>query len=140
MRALYFAIGLGIALLLPLAVYTGVNIFVPGPDYRNAKNYEALRSSASSTAEKKKITQEETLENQKSERLTERQQKVMFYVSFPVGIAAVIIGSMLAVPAVGAGLLFGGIILLAEGCYTYWDKMTAVMRFASVLVSLAIFI
>ncbi len=142
MRALLFAIGFGIALLVPLAVYTGVSIFKPGPEWEKvyAGDFQARRESAGSVKENQQITKEEQ-QAQKTYKAQEKEhEKVMFFVSFPIGIAAVIAGAFLRFRAVGAGLVFGGIFLLAEGCYSYWDKMTAVMRFASILVSPAVFV
>jgi hypothetical protein len=142
MRARILAIGLGIALLLPLAVYTGVNIVSPPPDWDSfyGQNYDEQQKNATTKEEKQRIAQEEKHGKQGLDEQERRYQQRLFYVSFPVGVAAVILGAMLAVQSVGAGLMFGGIILLSGGCYSYWDKMTAVMRFLSVLVALAVFI
>src|SRR5437667_6837122 len=116
MNVKLFAIGLGIALLLPLAVYTGVSVFSPGPDWGKvyAQDFEERRSIATSKQEKQQIAREEKQARQKYEEKEKSHQKLMFYVSFPIGILAVIFGSFLAVKAVGAGLMFGGILLLAE--------------------------
>ena len=142
MTARLFAIGLGIALLLPLAVYTGVSISSPPPDSRHYyhQSYDTRIEEAKTREEKQKIKSQKILEEQRMEAQESLHQLRMFYVSFPVGILAVIVGSLLAARTVGAGLMYGGIILLAEGCYSYWDRMTTILRFASVLVALAVFV
>jgi hypothetical protein len=142
MRAQLIAIGLGIALLLPLAVYTGVNIFSRPPDWQKfySENYDQRRADAKSKVEKQRISQEEKSAREQLDREDKEHEKRMFFVSFPIGVLAVVAGSILAVRTVGAGFMFGGILLLAEGCYTYWDTMTAVLRFVSVLVALTVFV
>ncbi|MEP6756882.1 MAG: hypothetical protein ABJA67_15365 [Chthonomonadales bacterium] len=142
MKSKLFAIGLGIALLLPLAVYTGVNIFSPPPDRESyfEQTYDQQRTDTKSKEEKVRIAQ---LDKQHKKRLDDAEkeyEKRVFYVAFPVGILSIILGSIVAAHTVGAGFMYGGIILLAGGCYSYWDTMTALIRFVSVLVALAVFV
>ena len=142
MKAQLFAIGLGIALLLPLAVYTGVNIADPPPEWDkyDYTEFQQRRSEAKSKEEKERIREEEQRLKKKLEAEEAQHQKLVFYVSFPVGMLAVIAGTLVAARVIGAGLMFGGIFLLAGGCYSYWDKMTALVRFGSVLLALTVFI
>src|SRR5262249_41979392 len=60
----------------------------------------------------------------------------MFWVAYPVGLVALVVGLFFPVQAVGAGLLFGGLISLGEGCYSYRDRMDGWLRFGSLVVAL----
>jgi hypothetical protein len=144
MRAKQFAIGIGIALLLPLSVYYGVLLFSPPPDsskyYEQSQEYSRRLSEAKTTAEKDRIVKEKSLNQKRQEEAQKRHQQHIFLVAYPVGLLAIIIGSLLTVQAVGAGLMFGGIFTLAEGCYSYWDKMPDWTRFFSLIIAMAVLI
>lgn len=144
MRAKQFAIGIGIAILLPLSVYYGVLLFSPPPDsskyYEQSQEYTQRLSQAKTQSEKEKISKEKSLHQKKQEEAQKRHQQHIFLVAYPVGMLAIIIGSLLTVQAVGAGLMFGGIFTLAEGCYSYWDKMPDWTRFISLIIAMAVLI
>jgi hypothetical protein len=60
----------------------------------------------------------------------------MFWVSFPIGFAALVVGMFLRAVPVGTGLAFGGLCTLTAGCYSYWNDMGDAVRFFSLLVVL----
>jgi hypothetical protein len=62
----------------------------------------------------------------------------MFWEGYPIGLLAILVGILLGVHAVGAGLLYGGVASLVLGCYSYWDQMEDGLRFGSLLVVLAV--
>jgi hypothetical protein len=62
----------------------------------------------------------------------------MFWVAYPIGLAALVLGIVFPVQAVGSGLMFGGLASLTMGCYSYWDKMDGWLRFGSLLLALLI--
>jgi hypothetical protein len=66
--------------------------------------------------------------------------RAMFWVGFPIGLAALVVGLFLRHVAVGTGLAFGGLCTLTAGCYSYWDDMGDRLRFVSLLLVLGILI
>jgi len=92
----------------------------------------ALRAGWVLRPRKERLERQERFEE--AERLHYRR---MFFVAYPVGLLAIVVGGLLRVQAVGAGLMFAGLFTLGSGCYSYWDKMGDGMRFGSLVVALA---
>lgn len=141
MLAKKFALGFGIAVLLPMAVHYGVSTFSPRPkwqDYQIENYYE--RHERATPAEKVKLEEEQSgLEKERREH-AKRFQKHLFFVTTPIGILAIIVGSVIAVQAIGTGLMFGGIFTLVDGYICYWSELPDWMRFLSLLIALVILI
>src|SRR2546422_11665590 len=108
-----FAIGVGIAVFLPLAVWYGVHLLHPPPD---DKAYSKSQSEAKSTQDRERLEQED----EDAQRAFYRD---MFWVAYPVGLLALVGGTLLPVKAVGTGFMFGGLFALAEGCFSYWGRV-----------------
>lgn len=51
-----------------------------------------------------------------------------------------IAGSYLAVPAVGTGLMFGGVFTFLEGVTCYWSEIQDPLKFVLLLITLVILI
>ena len=141
MLAKKFALGFGIAIILPMVIYYGVSIFSPSPkwrDYQVSDYYEryedASKDEKAGLREERKQLQEERRANRK------RFERHLFFVATPIGIAAIIAGSVIAIQAVGAGLMFGGIFTVTEGYVCYWSELPDWMRFLSLLLAFAILI
>jgi hypothetical protein len=64
----------------------------------------------------------------------------MFWVAWPTGLLAIVIGIALSVQSVGAGLMFGGIGTLATGCFESWEYLGPWLRLSALLVTLVILI
>ena len=133
---------LGIFVLLPLSVAYGTRAFRPPPDWEQYTKAETRLSGrimeTEEPADKAKLQEElDRLEEQR-EREERVFYRIMFWVAYPVGLVAVIVGILFPVQAVGAGLLFGGLATLTSGCYSYWDKMGDWLRFGSLVVALAV--
>src|SRR5437773_1588824 len=136
------AVWLGIVTLLPLSVWYATGTFSPPPDWKqHARDVARLDEK---TAETKDAAAKETLRAEKDRLVAalDEAERVyyghMFWVAYPVGLGAIILGTFVPVQAVGAGLMFGGLVSLAEGCYSYWDKMGDRMRFGSLLIALVV--
>ncbi len=137
MLAKKFALGFGIAILLPMVVHYGVSTFSPCPkdrDYR-VENFKELHERGSiedkiRLEQKRSRLRKELIEHKK------RFQKHLFFVAAPIGIIAIIVGSFIGVQAVGTGLLFGGILNLMNGYIWYWSELQDWMRFLSLLLAL----
>lgn len=159
MRTKQFAISSGIAVLLPFLVHYSVALFSPPPNYND---YHIETYTEDSTEETEDLTEEESKEQaikkeeskkekekmkQENERRTKELeegvkhfQRYVFFVAYPVGILAIIIGFILPVQSVGTGLMFGGLATLAGGCYSYWGEMQPWGKFISLLIALVILI
>lgn len=141
MLAKKFGFGFGIAVLLPMLVHYGVSTFSPQPKWQDYYGSGYYHDYQESDPEKKKGLQ---LEQKKKDESFRSQRKVferhLFYVAIPVGIIAIIIGSLLAVQAVGAGLIFGGIFTLVDGYCWYWSELQDWMRFLSLLAAFIVIV
>jgi hypothetical protein len=62
-------------------------------------------------------------------------EKHLFAVAVPLGLPTVIIGAFLAVPAIGTGLMFGGIFSVSDGYFNYWSELSAQLKFFSLLAA-----
>jgi hypothetical protein len=69
-----------------------------------------------------------------------RFYRAMFWVAFPIGLTALVIGMFVPTIPVGTGLSSGGLSTLTAGCYSYWDDMGDALRFFSLLLVLAVLI
>lgn len=131
-----------IAALLPLSSWAGATMLHPrtrlkdlmaqqqrvGQETYDTKNVEARGKSRDEAERLTKLINEER-------RLFYR---AMFWVGFPIGLTALVVGLFLRSVAVGTGLAFGGLCTLTAGCYSYWDDMGDALRFFSLLIVLAI--
>ena len=65
-------------------------------------------------------------------------EKHLFAVAVPLGLITVIIGAFLSAPAIGAGLMFGGIFSVCDGYFNYWSELSAQLKFSSLLAALIV--
>ncbi len=141
MLAKKFALGFGLAVLLPFLVFYGVSTFSPPPkydDYR-VKNYCSRMEGASKEEKVRLREQQEQLELSREQHEKQFQQH-LFTVSAPVGLIALIAGALLSVEAVGTGLMFGGVLTFVEGIICYWSELQDGMKFGLLLVAFIILI
>lgn len=136
------AIWAGIVAFLPLAVWYGGALVSPPPDWKRYTKEEAelQRRELESKDEREKSeirAKKESLEKEKddAERVYYHD---LFWIAFPAGLAGVVKGLFVKAPPVGAGLMFRGLVSLAAGCYSYWDRMGDRLRFFSLLVALGV--
>ena len=141
MIAKKIALGFGIAVILPMMVHFGVSTFSPRPkrqDYQVENYYQ--RYKRATTNEKIELEKEKSRLNKEFKEHKKRFQIHLFLVSAPVGIAAIIVGSVIVVQSIGTGLIFGGIFALLNGYRWYWSELQDWMRFLSLLVAFIILI
>ncbi|MBV9125922.1 MAG: hypothetical protein JO112_21435 [Planctomycetes bacterium] len=136
------AVWLGIVALLPLAVWYGTSVYRPPPEWKKYSQSESrLEEQIQETqdkAEKDKLRSERDRVRDKREEAERVFYHAMFWVAYPVGLLGVVVGTFFPVQAVGSGLMFGGLICLATGCYAYWDRMDSWLRFGSLVVALVV--
>ncbi|MDD3297091.1 MAG: hypothetical protein PHU64_07035 [Candidatus Omnitrophica bacterium] len=135
MLAKRIALGFGIAIIFPMMVHYGVRTFAPKPkwqDYRVQINYNY---SNLSPEEKAKYDSDKERLNKEYRAKQKEFEKVLFAVAVPLGIAAIIIGSLLPIQAIGTGLMFGGIFNICNGYVNYWSELNDVLRFLSLLLA-----
>jgi putative Mn2+ efflux pump MntP len=136
------AVWLGILVLLPMSVWYGTSAFSPPPDWKHyskatSRLDEKIRD-ATSEADKDKLRQERDridAERDEAERVFYAD---MFWLAYPTGLLAILLGTVFPVQAVGAGLMFGGLASLTAGCYAYWDRMGDWLRFGSLVLALLV--
>jgi hypothetical protein len=137
-------IWLGVLSLLPLATWYGTSAFSPPPDakehYKKTSRLEEKIKEAVNAEQKEKLRQEKDRIDKEFDEAEKAFYQDMFWVAYPVGLVAVIIGILLPVQTVGSGLLFGGIITLGIGCYSFWDTMDAWLRFGSLVLVLFVLV
>lgn len=130
-----FAIGFGLAVALPLLINLGVGSFSKAPVYSEYHHDTACCAERTITQQKQFAKDQAAYD--RAETLYEDR---MFAVAVPVGLVALIIGSLIAASAVGPGLMFGGIFSVIEGYGFCWDKLPEPVRFASLLVAFALLV
>jgi hypothetical protein len=136
------AVWLGVVVLLPLSVWFGTSAFSPPPDRkkydRSEERLDVRISEAQGQAEREKLRGEREQLRQERDEAEREFYGTMFWVAYPIGLVAILVGIFYPIQAVGAGLMFGGLASLAAGCYSYWDKMDAWLRFGSLVLALAV--
>ncbi len=135
MLAKKIILGFGIAALLPLMVFYGVSTFSPRPQYRDyqIENYHEKHERASAEEQIELEEEKSRLEQQRRDDRKKFERNV-FFVAVPVGIIALVAGSIIAIQAIGGGLMLGGIFTLTEGYFCYWSELDDWMRFVSLVV------
>ena len=142
MLAKKFALAFGVAVIFPMLVHYGVSTYSPAPKWENYRDtsYDYEKYRKATDEEKVKLDQERRQRDDERRRHEKRFQRHLFFVATPVGILAIIFGSLTPVQAVGTGLMFGGIFTVTEGYCLYWSELADWMRFLSLLVTFVILI
>jgi hypothetical protein len=137
-------IWVGIAGLLPLSSWAGATMLHPRTQLKDLM--AQLQRSQQEIGDTKDvdIRSKTRDEQERLGKLIAEEQRLfyrgMFWVGFPIGLTALVIGLFLPSVAVGTGLAFGGLCTLTAGCYSYWDDMGDALRFSSLLIVLVILI
>jgi hypothetical protein len=134
MLARQFAIGFGIAVIFPLLVYYGVRTFHSPPKWPET---EVLSPQA--TAEERHAREQRQRERREVYYAQSRDfARVLIVASTPLGIAAIVIGTIVGLPSVGTGLILGGIFTVAHGYWGYWQYADDWLRFVSLILGFAV--
>ena len=164
MLAKRFALGFGLAVILPILVYYGVCTFSPPAkweDYVSKKKYIdqkdiveqaffskgvqdekagsqeqrlAFRSAYEKLIRDGRDAEQDKLDNARKDH-EKRFQRHMFMVAAPIGFTAIVLGIFIALSPVGTGLMFGGIITFLEGTLCQWSSLEDWMKFVLLLLT-----
>jgi hypothetical protein len=141
MLAKKFALGFGIAIILPMLVHYGVSTFSPPPKWQDRYDPSYYQRYDKATPEERAQLDKERAEKDRIWRQKEKVfQSHLFAVAVPLGIASIVIGAILPIQAIGTGLMFGGIFSLTEGYMMYWSELQDWMRFLSLLIAFVVLI
>ena len=130
MLAKRFALAFGIAVVFPAMIHSGVSIFSPPPRWQDYT--AAPMIDQNSTEWRAKET-----ERRAAEKVF---QKHLFVVAVPLGLLAIATGAFLLGPAIGTGLMFGGIFSVCDGYFNYWSELSHTWKFLSLLAAFAVLV
>lgn len=118
-----FALAFGIAVVFPAMIHSGVSIFSPPPRW---EDYTVAPGAAPKPDEWKT----KQAERRAAEKAFENH---LFAVAVPLGLIAIITGAFFLSPAIGTGLMFGGVFSVCDGYISCWSELSATLRFLSLL-------
>jgi hypothetical protein len=127
MLAKKIALGFGIAVVFPMLIHYGVSTFVPSPKWQDYQ-VPGLYDPRASLEERAQLQGEQ------------QKKQHLFAVAVPLGLIALLVGAFLRLPAIGTGLMFGGIFSICDGYFNYWSELADVLKFVSLLVAFALLI
>jgi hypothetical protein len=141
----HLIIWVGIAALLPLSSWAGASMLHPRAHIIDltARKDRAQQDSYDSNPDAAARSKARDQVMQLDKQINEEQRLfhgAMFWIAFPIGLIALVVGLFLRSVAVASGLAFGGLCTLTVGCYSYWDAMGDALRFFSLLLVLVILI
>ena len=141
MLAKKFALGFGIAIILPMLVHYGVSTFSPAPKWEDRyETYSYQKYQNATPEEKVRLDKERDAVTKRWHEKEKIFQKHLFFVAVPIGLAAIIIGAVSLIQAIGTGLMFGGIFTLVDGYCWYWSELQDWMRFLSLLAAFIVLV
>ncbi len=114
------ALSIALGILFPFLVYKGFNLAYPYPSQSSLH--------AEKNAEKKEAMQKEWQENIK------HYYRYYFYVALLFGTAAIILGFVVKLGFLGAGLIIGGIATLLSSLM-YWHYLNQISQFIALLIA-----
>ena len=131
---LRIAIVIGVAVLFPATVYYGVATFADRPE-RPRSEYVGPNATkeAKQEAHDNWQTQMEVYKEQ-----MEKFSLTLFWVAIPLGLVAIGLGMIHKLADISTGFIIAGIITIGEGHFGAWQYISDELRFASVLVGLAL--
>ena len=141
MLAKKFALGFGIAIIFPMTIHYGVSTFVHEPKWQDYQVENYYQRYEEAIPEQKAQLWEEQSRLEKQRKESEKHfQKYLFVVAIPLGVIAIIVGSISSIQAIGTGLMFGGIFSLVDGYFNYWSELADAMKFLTMLAAFIVLV
>lgn len=140
MLARQIAIGFGIAVFFPMLVFYGVGTLTHRPVY--AEYTKNIPPFAANEAPEQRMARAQA-QKAAGEAFRSAQQefaKKLILAAVPLGMAAILIGSILKLNSIGAGLMFGGLFSIGLGYFHYWQYLADWALFVSALAGLVVFL
>jgi len=138
MLARQIAIGFGIAVIFPLLIYYAVCTFHPAPKSQNFYQAALVSPTNATPDERREFAEKRRIEREAFVAASKEFSRVLVIVATPLGVAAIFIGSYLAIHAIGTGLILGGIAIVDFGYWHHWQYLQDWVRFVSLLAGFAI--
>ncbi len=141
MLARKLILGFGFAVLLPMLIHYGIDVFVPGPSSREyyQQQQDISERERAASGEQKAALRAERKQLEAAHQLKEdRSERVHFFVGAPLGILVTLVGSFVRAQAIGGGLMLGGILTFTGGCAWYWADLSRPGRFLVLLVAFGV--
>jgi hypothetical protein len=129
--------------LVPLLVHYGIDVFAAFPDQREywkRKNDLHVNQRATSGDSLEDLRHRESQLDDEYNWKSRAASRVHFFVEAPIGIAVTLIGPFVSVPAIGGGLMLGGMFTFSDGCFWHWDQLPAVGRFIVLMAAFFVLI
>ncbi len=141
MRGINLAIRTSVAINLTMLIGDGIFLLRPPTE---GVDYPAVPygSDGANLSDEERVEQEQIQGEEREKFSTARidYEEILFFVALPIGILLVVVGGMTKVTAIGNGLVFGGVFTLIFGYYSYWNQLSDLLKFSSLLIALALLI
>lgn len=142
MLARKIILGFGFAVLMPMLIHYGIDVFIPPVDtrayYQELQRLREREEDAGDPAEKARLREERYSLEQRHETRNDRSGELHFFIGAPIGIVVTLVGSFVKAQAIGGGLMLGGIFTFTGGCAWYWADLSRQGRFLVLLVAFAV--
>jgi hypothetical protein len=125
MLAKKFALAFGIAVVFPAMIHYAVASFSTEPRWSDYHTTALIDQNSADY-------QKQHTAYRSAEQAFEQH---LFFVAVPLGLITIIVGAFLPIPAIGTGLMFGGIFSVCDGYYNYWSELSALWKFLSLLAA-----
>ena len=139
MIAKKIALGFAIAFVFPMLIHYGVSTFVHRPkweDYQVAGLYDPDVSPPEKSQRRAEQEQKE-----KARKVAEKHfEQYLFAFAVPFGLIALLVGAFLRLPALGSGLMLGGIFSICDGYGNYWSELADALKFISLVVAFVLLV
>lgn len=134
MIAKKIALGFGIAVVFPMLIHYGVSTFISSPKWEDFFPHRSYDPYLSSDERAQRDAEESTMRDAYKAAEGSFQLR-LFEVAVPLGLVALTIGAFLSLPAIGTGLMFGGLFSVCDGYFNYWSQLSDALKFGSLLIA-----
>ncbi|HBH97173.1 MAG TPA: hypothetical protein DDX89_05205 [Candidatus Omnitrophica bacterium] len=142
MLARKIILGFGFAVLMPMLIHYGIDVFVAPVDsrahYQELQRLREREEDAGDQIEKARLREERYSREQRYEAHHDQAGRLHFFIGAPIGIVVTLVGSFVKAQAIGGGLMLGGIFTFTGGCAWYWADLSRQGRFLVLLVAFAV--